>query len=158
MKEVKFYKSATLILIVLNLVIVACFIFGRPKPPGPGQHPPFAHRATELMKLDETQLAQFEELVKIHREDMESLNGLQKELLDSYFKNIYDAKNAPSNDYQLKKLQTIEGQKVESTYRHFEEIKALLQPEQLDGFEQFMRGAMNQILTGKQRNQGPLRP
>lgn len=119
---------------------------------------PLANRAVDLMELDESQNAQFEALVSIHKKDMESLNQLQKELLESYFKNVYDAENSPMNDYQLDKLQAIEGQKIESTYRHFEDIKTMLRTEQMDGFTQFMKGAMRHILMDSKLEKEPRPP
>lgn len=159
MKEVKFYKVATITLIALNFLIVAFFIFNKPKHPGPGQPDDMKNRAVEMLHLDETQEAAFHELVELHKEEMESLNALQKQKLELFFEGISDDNNIVNEEAQLSEFGAIEMQKVESTFRHFESIKAILKPNQLNDFDQFMKLALNQILGGGgKQKQGPPPP
>ncbi|MEL6945432.1 MAG: hypothetical protein AAFO82_22495, partial [Bacteroidota bacterium] len=73
MEEQKFYKYTTIGLLILNLSVLAFFIFTNPpRPEARDQRSP--RRAVDILQLDEQQKVAFHQLVRKHGKKMRDLN------------------------------------------------------------------------------------
>ena len=52
-------------------------------------------------------------------------------------------------------LQQLESQKLQSTYQHFEEVKNILEEEQMADFELFMNRLLEKILLEEEKKPHP---
>ena len=154
MSQLKFYKTAAIGFFILNIVFLSFFFFTRPKPHGGrgwGKND-----AQHILHLDAEQNEVFLKLAEQHIEEMKKLKLQQKELLEEYFKPLLADEQFSSRDTALLEVQLVEQRKVESTYQHFEDVKAMLKPEQEVYFKEFVKGALGRILL-KKGNQPPPR-
>ena len=154
MKQLQFYKYATWGLLVLNLSMIAFFFLTRPEPPLPHSAKSFLPQAIEMLHLDEQQRAAFEQSARAHNQEMNSINEQQQELLLPYFQSLADSSKSIDTEKLVSQIQRLEGDKVESTYRHFQSVKSILRPEQQAFFEAFMNHALRIILL-EQKNPPP---
>jgi len=141
MKQLQFYKYATIGLLLLNVALLTFFFLRKPN------HPPRAdlkRGAIDILKLDDGQGETFFNLAKEHQQKMKVFNQSQKELLKPYFNSLVDSTGRNKN--VLDKVEQLERQKIESIYRHFQDIKSILKKEQLSVFEEFMDDAIKRIL------------
>ena len=147
MKQLQFYKYATLVLLLLNISMIGFFLLTKPKGPhrnGFGPKP-----TVEILKLDKQQHDAFLGHAKRHIEQMENYNILQKNQLKPYFNTLVDStKNIDSNSHLQQVLQ-LERKKIESTYQHLQDVKSILRPEQQADFEPFVGSDLEIILLEK---------
>ena len=148
MESTQFYKYTTWGMLCLNLILIGFLFFGRPT----GGH---QMRAIDALKMDDSQHDAFLASAKRHELLIESLTKTQTDLLKPYFQQLIDT-NATVNETQLfTSLQTIEKQKIKSTYRHFEEIKHFLKKEQEADFKLFMNRILEKILSEQEKKSHP---
>lgn len=134
-----FYRNLSLILLCLNIALLAFFFLARPP------HPK-GHRAAKVMNFTEQQEVQFRKYADQHKEQVTAYNEQQRSLIERYFSTLKANAPAVNADSLLQIFQTLEKQKVEITYQHFQEIKALLHEEQYADFENFVEQSMNRVL------------
>ncbi|MFK7950735.1 MAG: hypothetical protein AB8G11_24325 [Saprospiraceae bacterium] len=148
MEQVKFYKYATIFLVILNISMVAFFFLTKPK----GIPPRGNKNAIEILKLDKTQKDTFLQYADIHKSLMKGFNKEQKALLKTYFQTLTDTTNIAITDSLLTEVQALERKKIESTYEHLAEIKIILNEEQEPRYQQFMNRVYRMILAeGKKK-------
>lgn len=147
MEQLKFYKYATIILVVLNLSMIAFFFIIRPK-----GKPHKGRNVVEILKLDKTQDDTFLKYADTHKASMKELDEQQKALLKTYFQTLTDTTNLTITDSLLMKVQILEKQKIESTYEHLEEVRTILNEEQLPYYQEFMNNVYNRILSESKEN------
>ena len=152
MKQIQFFKYATLLMLVLNLGLVAFFLLTKPKPPMRGET--FNPRAIEILQLDKDQHQAFLQSAEQHGKQMKSINDGQRDLLRPYFNSLVDPSLKINSDSILQQVQLLDRQKVEATYFHFKTVKTLLRDDQQDNFEQFMTKALGRLLL----NDTPAKP
>lgn len=150
MKQLQFFKYATIGLVLLNIGIILFFFLTKPKPPehrpgGPQQHP-MDRRAIDLLNLNKEQATIFRDLVREHSREMRSINEEQKNALEPYFATVIESVPDPNIQARLDKVMVLEKRKIEVTYKHFEKVKAILEPAQLGEFEIFVKESLNRIL------------
>lgn len=147
MKQLQFYKYATVLLFLLNLSMITFFLMTRPRhlpPPGGQKGPPI-----EVMNLDEKQHANFQIYVEQHRNQMSKLDDQQRSLLQPYFNSLVDPNSTINTDNSIRQIAQLEQRKIESTYKHFQDVKSILRPEQEKDFRVFMHSALNMIFVEK---------
>ncbi len=139
MKKETIYKWIIGILLVINGIQLAGFLFA-PKPPGPPMHEggDFRDRAIKTLNLDSEQKELFFKSAEKHRTTIDSLNKKQKEIIVSQFNNPSETK--------LTTIKEIESQKIKATHTNFNEIKKILKPEQMPNFEEFKKQALQVII------------
>jgi hypothetical protein len=120
-----------------------------------GKETSFQERVIEVLNLDRSQHDTFLQLVKQHRESMRSINDRQAGLLEPYFKSVMDGTKASDTDGLLQEFKDLEAEKIESTLRHFQDIKLILNEEQIEDFPIFMNRALEMIMPN---NNQPPRP
>ena len=146
MKNLQFYRYAALALLLLNIGIIAFFIITMPRPPHGGERPGFSDRAADVLKLDKQQHDTFLDLAKEHSELMRGFNDQQRDLLKPYFQTLAESSSKIDADSLLQRHQEIERKKIESTYKHFQDVKSILKDDQQESFGVFMESALRQIL------------
>ena len=138
MKRETFYKTAIIVLIVLNLLQVAGRFIARTPPGNP------IELAIERLNLDNSQAIKFRKLAQNHRDKMVDLQNKQEKLTESYFNN-------PS-DGLLNEVTYLEQEKVLATEKHFTAIKTILKKDQMKEFVKFKKNALNKIMRVKNKN------
>ncbi len=152
MDQLKFYKYATSGLLLLNVAIIAFFFLTRPKHPRPRPAENFSEEVKEILNLTEQQTQTFATLAREHSEAMRSINDQQQRLVLPYFERLTDSSITLTRDSVLSEIQQLERQKVEVTYRHLEDLKGLLNKDQLPHFKVFMQRFTHRVLGGDKKS------
>ena len=135
MKKETFYRILIGVLLVLNLLQIGFFLFV--KPPHPPKHQ-FKGRAPEILHLTEEQGYQFHNIIRAHHQNMQLFNGEEKKLIELYFDE--------GSEEHLHQIQYLKQQKLEFTKAHFEDIRAMLEEDQLQYFKAFKQEALQRIM------------
>ena len=158
MNQLEFYKYSTWGLLFLNLALVAFFyLTAPPRPEGRGPGKDVRNGAIALLDLDEQQRDDFQNLANQHMKLMDDLNLEQKNLIQPYFNSLIDGGNSLDAEDLLRQIPLVERKKIEGTYQHFREIKALLKPSQSKNFESFVEHAVDRILLSSKPKKPPQR-
>jgi hypothetical protein len=153
MKQLQFYKYAAWVLLVLNISMLAFFFLTKPGPPHTQR--PFKNRAVDVMHLDKQQHDIFLQYVKLHRQQMDSINDQQAKLLQPYFYSLIDSTKVADTAAVLDAVQALERKKIVATYQHFKQVKSNLRSDQQPNFETFMNQALEMILLQTKKNPHP---
>lgn len=148
MQSTQFYKYATCIMVLLNLTILGFLFFRNP-------HGRKGSRAIDTLKLDRQQHAAFLISAKQHETLMKGLMEKQQVLLKPYFQQLINADGKVDEIQLLVTMHQLESQKIQSTYQHFKEVKAVLKEEQIADFELFMNRMLKKILLEKEKSPHP---
>ena len=148
MSKLSFYKITSIVLFILNIALILYLFF---KPPfsqrgwNPNDHP-----AKREMNLTAEQNEQFLSSANKHKIKIKELNSNLHKVLNGYFEPLKAMNNPVSatQDSLLAQIQMLEREKLDITYKHFEEIKSFLKPEQLNAYNQFISKALMKILNG----------
>ena len=155
MNRQQFYKSAAIILLLMNLAIIAFFFLTKPHPPGANRGGDFSRQAIDMLQLDKAQHRSFLQLTKDHSLNMTDIDEQKRALLKPYFQHhSKDAQNTYT-DSLLVQIQLLERQKIEDTYAHFQEVETLLHDKQKPHFEKFRNKALEIILMESKGNRPP---
>ncbi len=148
MGQLKFYKYAAGILLLLNVSMLVFFFLTRPPHHGRGPMAgeKFKGRALKLLNLEATQYDHFLSYAEAHNQSIEAIKAEQQVLLKPYFESIADTAKVVDKGAVLAKVEALERQKVEKTYEHFTEVKNMLNTEQKANFPQFMNSALEKVL------------
>ena len=156
MNQLKFFKLLVWILLAINLAIVSFLIVSsnksRPEPPRPQRT-----GAVELLNLDGKQHELFMVSAKKHGREISEVEKQQKKILEAYFSPLTNEKTNVPTDSLIVLLQEIEKTKVELTMTHFQEIKAILRPEQNANFQRFMDHVLKSVIRPDKKRRPPPR-
>lgn len=149
MDKLRFYKYATLGLVLLNIFILVFFIVivGPPGRGGMGRA-----RAMDLLKMNKAQNESFEVSVVKHEERLDDFSKEQRKIVEAYFLRLINDDSKINADSLEQKLAALEVQKIQSTYQHFEEVKSSLSEEQIEHFDTFMRKVLNRGIGPAKKN------
>tara|TARA_R110000737_G_scaffold350070_2_gene387991 strand:+ start:1295 stop:1762 length:468 start_codon:yes stop_codon:yes gene_type:complete len=136
MNKLKFYKVATILLLILNVVLVSAFLITKPKG-GPGGNDRI--NVQDHFKMDETQHDLFLKKVEMHHDEMKSIKEKQIEMLKSYLSNVNESQNSEGKEVVMNMVKELEGNKLTSTYNHLKEVKSILKDDQLPLFDSFLK-------------------
>ncbi|MEO0900006.1 MAG: hypothetical protein AAFY71_26565 [Bacteroidota bacterium] len=142
MSQEKFYKYIVASLVGLNVVVLAFFLLAKPKRQPNSSSENIRNEIIELLRLDELQRSTFEASADTHKHQMREFNQREKKLLALYFKCLSDEPCRIDKDSLLNQFLLVEKNKIEATYHHFQEIKDILNEDQLSDFEVFMQKVM----------------
>lgn len=155
MKPLQLYKTATWILLLINLSMVAFFFLA---PPPPHQKGDARKKVHDMMKMDQQQNEAFLEFAQQHMQRMDDLNNQQRNLLRPYFRRLIDSTQNINSDTFFYQIQQLEREKIEATYQHFQEVKSILRPGQEASFGKFINFALDLILIGSNNEPPHQRP
>lgn len=147
MDQFKFYKYAIAGLILLNIAMIVFFIFTKPKhePRPPRESNDFQAEIERILDLSSQQRSEFKGLADDHNLKIKSINEQQQKLLPSYFETLTRPSDQTNKDSILSRYQQLERQKLEVTYQHFQDIKSMLNDEQIPQFKEFMKILIDRI-------------
>ncbi len=139
MKKETVYIWIIVLLVLVNALQLGSFVL-RSKPPKPPHHAgqDFKQKTIDMLELDTEQAKLFHALAQKHRKMMDSLNDQQAMLTKRYF-------NTPT-ETDLKKIETIQAEKINVTNAHFSEVKSILTPQQEKNFKTFKKEALERIM------------
>ncbi|MEZ4888237.1 MAG: hypothetical protein R3E32_26140 [Chitinophagales bacterium] len=147
MRQLQFYKIALLALVFLNIGTIA-FMALSPHPPhsnrGGNRHS-FLQETIQILDLDAEQEILFKESANAHNQQVRVIEKQQAEATRQYFTTILEA-NDTLKDSLMLQLQQLEQSKIVLTYKHFEEVKSILKPEQQNNFQAFLDKALQILL------------
>lgn len=146
MKESRFYKISTLVLLIINIGLITFFIINKPKHPPMEGNTPFQQSAKNILHLTEEQDKAFVQLANQHMQLMRTINKDQADLLKPHFSTILNDSSQMIPTETLEQFSALERKKVVNTYQHFLDIKDMLTPEQMPHFKHFMNQAVQRIL------------
>ncbi|MEZ4850475.1 MAG: hypothetical protein R3B93_18060 [Bacteroidia bacterium] len=156
MNQLKLYKYATWGLLFLNIAVLTFFLLTKPHP-RPHQSPDgFQSEVVEILNLNSQQAATFKELAQEHNQKMESINEQQKNLLPPYFESLSDLSINIDRDSILNDFQQLERKKIEVTFQHFQDLKSILDEEQLPYFDRLIGRLIDRLLL--KNSSGPPPP
>ena len=140
MTQLKLFKIISLILGVMNLILLAMFLMAPPPP-----H--LKNKGLKDIVAKELQLSTDQKKIYTastitHRQQMRRLNRKEHRLVLDYFKILIEEDTELDKENLLKQIKAIEGEKIEVTYEHFEELKAICDEKQEKRFPRVMRKAI----------------
>ena len=151
MSREKFLTIAVVFLFLLNLGTLGFLYFNRPQPPRE-----LFRLITSELDFDNQQQEQFFALRDQHRGAMDRLDREFAETLEKYLGLLKESEpQQPIRDSLENTLASIEKQKAAVTLEHFQEVKALCQPDQVKNFEQLIPELSRILMPPK--NQRPPR-
>ncbi len=149
MHELKFYKYSAIFLLIINLLLLAFIIVGRPDHPRPIHQQ--KRGAKERLNLDNKQHEQFLAIAKAQETQMADYDKRQVQLLQQYFKPLYSITDTSNSDIILQEFFSIEKDKIVSIHAHFQEVKSLLNKDQYDRFNQFTEDIISRLLIKNEK-------
>ncbi len=157
MSQIKFFKTLTIVLVLLNITVIA-FFFLRHHGPRHHHFPP--HHGRPLFEIIERKLnlngkqrQQFKIMRESHHEQMMALDRKRDELLKKYFESIGNGQTSGNN--LIGEIINIEKERIDITYKHFEDIKALCKEEQLKDFPEVLDIAIEHLLSSNKKGPPP---
>ncbi|MGF1923013.1 MAG: hypothetical protein ACQUHE_02445 [Bacteroidia bacterium] len=137
MTKIKLLTIAVFCLLAVNILTVSWFFLQRPAPNdfGSDPRPPAGPKMIIIRRLafDQQQVAEYEVLIKQHRLTIKNLNDSISATKNALYEKLKD-KNFKDQDKLIDKIVTFQ-RGIESThYNHFEDIRKLCKPSQIDNF------------------------
>lgn len=123
-------------LLLSNILLIVFMMKGRgpghhgPPPPGVGPRKIIIER----LHFDEVQVQQYENLIKEHRKRINSEDQLLLNLKNSLYSNLKSEENKAVTDSLINQMTIIQNRIEHIHYAHFEDIKNLCKPEQMNDF------------------------
>lgn len=159
MKREKTYRFGIIGLLIVNLLAVSFFLFGQTKPDAPtpeNPHPQnFLQQAFEILQLDSAQTTRFKASADSHNADIQQMRKAQRKYVDAFFAPLSDPTLVQDSDSLVDQIINFERQKLQRTYSHFSEVRALLNPDQEGNFQEFLQKALRMLGPSGTRRQGP---
>jgi hypothetical protein len=115
------------------------------------RHPPknannLAMKMVKELALDESQKSSFLEMGKEHHKAMMEFNQEQKTALQKYFQHLPNEYTGDVSTDLLGTICQVEGNKIDLTYSHFQDVYKLLNKEQLALYKPIVDEALSHIL------------
>lgn len=133
MENLKFYKIAIALLLVLNIGTLTFMWMHRPLPPD--QRGPFQF-LVHATGMDEVQQKSYAQLRDAHRAQVESFRAQNSDLRKQLFAQL--AQHSSSDPIVLQLTDSIASVKRQEeilTYEHFREVRAICRPDQQSKFD-----------------------
>lgn len=159
MNKIKFLMVIVVGLCLINIGLMA-FIFFR-QPPGPpdremhgppGMHPEDRPRHLVIQKLDfdAAQIRQYDTLIEAHRAAVRNLEDSIRAAKNELYATL-NGNDGAAKDALLAKLGSLQQQMELIHYSHFEDIKKLCSPQQLEKFKELTADLAAYFRPGKPR-------
>lgn len=129
MTKEQFFKTSTLVLLIINLLLVATIIWApRPRPEGPKNY------IIDRLQLNKSQIKAYETLIKKHRANKQQLHKAIKENKQQMFALLL-LKNPSKIDSITAHIAAIHRKIELQDFDHFRALKKLCKPNQISNFE-----------------------
>lgn len=147
MKSAKILTVLTIVLMTMNVVLVYMLLNKnvQNRPP----HPPrngFKNEVIHAIGFDAEQAEAYEKLTVQHHIAMVKLEELRGEKLALRFAALSESAKVDA-DSLLRDLELLERQRVEFTYSHFEDVKAICRPDQIEAYRVVVKRAVQALLA-----------
>ncbi|RNC85762.1 MAG: hypothetical protein ED557_03020 [Balneola sp.] len=156
MKKSTFFIIAAIILFILNGILIA-LVLQKPAYPIPqeAKQGELKLRIGEQLNLSEQQVQDHRRLADEHFRGMRRLTEQQKRLARDYFSSLsrIDANSSDTSDV-LDEISELEAQKIQLTYEHLNDIKSLLDEDQLPLFDSILDEILK-VMLNDQKNAPP---
>ncbi|MFA7273925.1 MAG: hypothetical protein WC044_08650 [Crocinitomicaceae bacterium] len=133
MNKNKFYILIIVFLLVSNLLLVGFMVFRRPPNAG-GDHPKFV--IIERLHFDKKQIYQFEELIKIHRANIEERSEEIKKAKNELYSGLSGSSNMEKTDSLFHVIAKTQAEIEKIHFNHFKEIQSICHPNQLEDYKE----------------------
>ncbi len=134
MSRIKLLTGTVIALILINLMLLALFLFSK----GPmHKHGGPRQRVIKELQLDAKQVVQYDSLILVHRSQMEAQHKLIKSIKNIGFTSLIDTMQNNNTDSIMRELANAHVQLEQFNLKHFADIKALCKPEQIPLFNNF---------------------
>ncbi len=155
MNQEKFYIYIIFALLALNIGVLSFFIFNKT-----GARPHLASNNVEteiirILNLNEQQISTFTVMARDHEDKIDDIREQQEHLISPYFASLTTSKVSTNQDSLLKQFQLLEREKIEATYKHFQEIKKLLSEDQQSDFKILIDKFINRNLSRRKKSPPP---
>lgn len=148
MENLKFYKIAVGLLLLLNLGTLAFMWMHRPPPPESRGPFMFLVKATGM---DEEQQAAYSQLRNVHRAQMDQFRAENSRLRGSLFELLaLQAEKAPEIQQMIDSIASNRRMEELTTFEHFRQVRAICRPDQQTKFDAAIGEAVQTL--------GPHRP
>lgn len=129
MTKEQLFKTSTLVLLIINLLLVAAIIWApRPKPEGPKNY------IIDRLQLNKSQIKAYETLIKKHRAKKQQLHRTIRKNKQQMFALLL-LKNPSKLDSITAHIATIHQEIEVQDFNHFQALKELCKPNQIRYFE-----------------------
>lgn len=154
MTRSKFYKYASIILLLLNITLVTAFLITKPKnrPRGEGRL-----NAKDLLKMDDAQHDLFLINLEKHKEEVNEIREKQIEVLRPYLYSVGDSTKLENNNAIINTLKELEGIKLTSMYNHLKDLQDILSEDQLPLFDSFLKQRLDDMTRRDENRRPPMR-
>ena len=155
MNSKRVYQIGFLALIAINTILIYLLLTKQDRPPR-GQWPQrgsIIEKISARLELTETQESDYRLMAKRHGDQMRSFDQDHKELIKAYFKSF---SNSTSSDSIKREILKLESNKLQLNYKHFEELKSMLNEEQKNRFGLIMNDIL--AVLGNDRSNRPPPP
>jgi protein CpxP len=146
MSKVKILSLLSIGLLITNLLLV-CFIFF--KKPMPSEHEGPKHLIIERLSFDKNQSKKYDGLIKWHRKEIENTNQNILGLKNQLYGSLAQDSSAIDKDSLINAIGQLQV-KIESIhFKHFQDIKKLCKPNQIDAFNDLSKELAALFSKGK---------
>ena len=133
MNKITFHQIIIGALILVNCFLVYQLVNKKHHRWGKNHHP--KHRLIEQLNFDESQVAEFEQLIEKHRDKVKALDAQMSNTKQAIFEQLREAQPLVQDSlYQQMGSLQIEVEKAH--FQHFLAVKALCREDQLEDFEE----------------------
>ncbi len=158
MSKIKLLSLAVFGLLLINIGILMFLFLRKPIHPA-GDRPMKGEEGPkniiiERLNFDKEQVAQYEKLIHLHQQSVKELNGQIRDTKNQLYSTL--ASNAVINKDSLEnKLGDLQKQIEAVHYNHFEEIKKLCKPRQLEKYNSLTLELAKFFAPGRNSQQPP---
>lgn len=131
MTRTRLLSIAVVVLVLMNMATLGVLFFREPPHPEHRKHEGPKAIIIERLKLDEGQVASYEELIRDHRSKIDELDKRMMELRAR----LYDVNDPQSADPIIDLIGETQGEIERVHTDHFGRIRALCRPDQLPSFD-----------------------
>ncbi|MCB0700408.1 MAG: periplasmic heavy metal sensor [Chitinophagales bacterium] len=162
MKRENFYTLVIILLLLLNFATIGYLLLGKdgkkghmPPPPPPGAD----NVIIEKLHLNEDQQQQFEIFKRRHRKSMDSVQRNIKDAQKALFTLVKNEEmDMPMRDSLLHEIEKDESAKHLITIQHFHDLRSIMEPKQVELFNEFIEEIGGRITGPGRPPHGPPPP
>jgi periplasmic protein CpxP/Spy len=140
MNKVKLLSIIAIGLLIANLVLVGFIVSN--KPPHPRHNKP-KEIIIKRLHFDNDQTKKYELLIVAHQNDIRETESEIRELKNELYSTLYKVDKENLIDSLINAIADKERVMEVINYKHFEDIKKICKPDQLEDFKQFSQEIAN---------------
>jgi protein CpxP len=123
-------------LLISNILLIVFMMNGRGPGHGPPHHEGPRQIIIERLHFDEAQIKQYELLIQDHRKSITNGELQLQNLKNTLYSNLRSPENKTVTDSLINSITAVQNKIEHVHYAHFEDIKKLCKPEQLNDFNE----------------------